>query len=60
MKILGSGINGKTSYSHEPKAQRCAYSKDRHPPSVRRRPSSTFSNNISSEAMKPILAVFHI
>ena len=29
-------------------------------PSVCRRPSSTFSNNISSEAMKLILTIFHL
>ena len=45
--------------SPEPKAHRWAYSIGRHPSSVRRRPSSTFSNDISSEAMKPILAIFH-
>ena len=57
--------------SPEPTAHRWAYSIGRHPSSVRpsvrpssvvrrRRPSSTFSNDISSEAMKPILAIFHI
>ena len=37
--------------SPEPKAHRWAYSIGKHPP-------STFSNDISSEAMKPILAYF--
>ena len=48
--------------SPEPKAHRWAYSIWRYPSSVR--PSSvrlsTFSNNISSEAMRPILFIFHI
>ena len=29
-------------------------------PSVVRRPSSTFSNDFSSEAVRPILFIFHI
>ena len=44
--------------SAEPKAYRWAYSIHRHPSSVR--PSSTFSNNFSDEAMKPITTKFHI
>ena len=35
--------------SPEPKAHRWAYNIGRHPSSVRRRPSSTFSNDISSD-----------
>ena len=45
--------------SPEPKAHRWAYSIGRHPSSVCRCPSSTFSN-ISSEVMKLILAIFNI
>ena len=52
--------------SPEPKAHEWAYSIARHSLSIRRRPSvgrhcpSTFSNDIFSEAMKLILAMFHI
>ena len=45
--------------SPEPKAHMWAYSVDRHPSSAVHRPA-TFSNDISSEAMKPIHAKFHI
>ena len=44
--------------SLEPKAHRSAYSIGKHPLSICR--PSTFSNDISSEAMKPILSKFHI
>ena len=48
--------------SPEPKAHTCwwAYSIGRHPLSVVVVRLSTVSNNISSEAMKPILTKFHI
>ena len=45
--------------SSEPNAHSWALSIGRHPSSVRRRPS-TCSNDISSEAIKPILTKFHI
>ena len=44
--------------STEPKAHRWAYSIGRHPSSVHRNPS-TFSNDFSSEAVKPILFIFY-
>ena len=44
--------------SPEPKAHRVAYSIYRHPASVRR--PSTFSNDISSETVRPILFILHI
>ena len=46
--------------SPELKAHGRAYSIARHSSSVRRRRPSTFSNDIFSEAMKSILAIFHI
>ena len=49
--------------SPEPKADRRAYSIVRHPLSVRRRRfllTFSFSNDISFEAMKPILTKCHI